>query len=63
MHIFFPIPSLATQANAFFVDDASTGSTASWVLSHGCSFFLAGLAIGSSVICNVSVIKLHGWIS
>jgi hypothetical protein len=29
----------------------------------GAPFFNAGLAIGSSVICNLSVIELHGWIS
>jgi hypothetical protein len=30
-----------------------------WVLL----IYEAGLAIGSSVICNLSVIELHGWIS
>ena len=29
----------------------------------GAPFFKRGLAIGSSVICNLSVIEFHGWIS
>jgi hypothetical protein len=29
----------------------------------GAPFFARGFAIGSSVICNLSVIELHGWIS
>ncbi len=29
----------------------------------GAPLVKAGLAIGSSVICNLSVIELHGWVS
>jgi hypothetical protein len=31
---FFTIPLLATPAQAVFVDDAGTGATASWVVTH-----------------------------
>jgi hypothetical protein len=50
---------LATPANAFFVDDASTGSTASWVFTHGSSFIqVQGFYSGRIKLIDATSVKV-----
>jgi len=57
---FFAVPNLAAPTNAFIVDDASTGSTASLVFTHLSSLIKnQWLAVCSAMVCNLTIIELH----
>jgi hypothetical protein len=57
---FFAIPYLAAPTNAFVVDDASAGTTASLVFTHISSFMKNQcLAICSAMVCDLTIIEFH----
>ena len=53
---FFTIPNMAAPTNTFWVDDAGAGSTASWVFTHGRSFFNSGI---SNWLCGDQRFSCH----
>jgi len=56
---FFSIPCLTTPTNAIGIDDASTGSTASWVFTHGCSFIqVQGFYSGRIKLIDAASVKV-----
>jgi hypothetical protein len=54
-----PIPFLSTPAKTLSIDDASARSTTAFIFIHGSPHVLCSLAIGSSVVGNEDVVKLH----
>jgi hypothetical protein len=56
------VPSLSAPTIALGIDDASSGSTAAQIFSHGV-LSKARSTMGSPVIGNGNIRKFHGWIS